>query len=68
MRNVLVRISARTPSSLMEIPRVIPQTHQAYVGIVSRLGHDRFLRNPFRFVNRLIIRPCTILDIDNVVI
>jgi hypothetical protein len=60
VRNMLVRISAGTPASLMEVIRVIPQNHQADVGIVSRLGHDRFLQNPFQFVNRPTIRHCTI--------
>jgi hypothetical protein len=45
-----VRISAGIPVILTEALRGFPQSLQVKVGIVLRLGHDRYLPNPFQFI------------------
>jgi hypothetical protein len=39
-----------TPAILAEDFRDFPQSLQENSGMVPRLGHDRFLPNPFRYI------------------
>jgi hypothetical protein len=48
-----VRISVRTPAILNETFCIFLQLLQANVGIVSSLGQNRFLTNPFQFNTHL---------------
>jgi hypothetical protein len=45
-----VSISGGTPDIPTEVLRGLPQSIQVNKGIVLRLGHDRFLPKPFRFI------------------
>jgi hypothetical protein len=46
----------RRYTGYLNILRVFTQSVQANAGIVLRLGHDRFLPNPFQIISRHIIR------------
>jgi hypothetical protein len=42
-------ISAGAPAGLIEVYHGFPKSLQVNVGIVPRLGHDRFLPDPLQF-------------------
>jgi hypothetical protein len=46
------------------ISRYFPQSLQTNAGIVTRLGHDRFLPNPFQFIIHLSPSHPTLNTID----
>jgi hypothetical protein len=54
VRELPVRISAGTPEILPDIFHGFPKSLQKHAGILPRLGHDRFLLNPFQILNHLL--------------
>jgi hypothetical protein len=51
-----VKVLARIPANLTESFHGSPQSFQANYGIVHRVGHDRFLPNPFKFIYHYTVR------------
>jgi hypothetical protein len=49
-----VLVSNPGPDNLIEASHVLPQLFQSNSGIVSQLGHDRFLLNAFQFIIQLL--------------
>jgi hypothetical protein len=48
----------------MRLIVVFPQSIQIHAGIILRLGHDRFLPNPFEFTNHLPRSHFTLYNLD----
>jgi hypothetical protein len=59
-----VRISVVSPDIMIEVSRVSPQSVQEHFETLLRLGHDRFLSNPFQFTIDVSSHHSTLCSLD----
>jgi hypothetical protein len=59
-----VQISAGTPDVLTEVSHGVPHYSQTNAKIVSRLGHNSFLINSFKFIIHLPYHHPTVCSLD----